>query len=90
MRPKLLDLHSVMLNLQDPNVTMTEVRTLFDGVLAEYKIMNQYIRTNSTIIHSPHFESALVKLQRGQAHVLSKEEAKSVESLLVGHFCIPC
>lgn len=85
LRIKLLDLQSVMLSLQRPDITLSQVRALFDGVLSEFKVMNHYIKADSDILHSPDFENAIVKLQRDQVHALTEDETKSVECLLVCH-----
>jgi hypothetical protein len=57
------------------------MRALFDLVIVRNPTMNKYIAPNADIIHSPKFESALVKLSKGQAHTLDAEEKESVEKL---------
>lgn len=42
---------------------MAQVRQLFDGVMAKFPEMKEYISKNSAILHSPAFETAVVKIQ---------------------------
>ena len=72
-----------MLALQNPLITMAQVRILFDGVMDKYPRMNKYLKPDSEIVHSPHFESALVKLGLGKASDLTKAELTAVQSLKV-------
>lgn len=78
------DFHSVMFALQSESCTMGQVRKLFDGIMRRYPTMDHYIHPTSEIIHSPLFESALVKLESGQA--LTEEEKVAAQGLLVGVF----
>lgn len=79
---KLLDpLHQVTLQLQNPSMTFGQLRVLFDYVMQEYPTMNLYIASDSAIIHSPHFETALVKISSRQEHTLTQEERVCVEKL---------
>ena len=73
--------HRVTLELQNPNITFARMRGLFDHVMLNYATMNQYIATNSTIVHSPCFESALAKISSNQSQALTDEEKESVEKL---------
>jgi hypothetical protein len=81
LRTQTLPLHKVTLNLQSKTITFAQMRALFDLVIVRNPTMNKYIAPNADIIHSPKFESALVKLSKGQAHTLDAEEKESVEKL---------
>ncbi|DAZ95783.1 TPA: hypothetical protein N0F65_010285 [Lagenidium giganteum] len=60
---RLKDLDSVCAKLQGEDRTLTEVRLLFDACLAKYPIMPRYLLPAADIMHSPTFESAVVKIQ---------------------------
>ena len=55
---------------------------MFDALKVDYPTMGFYISTDSLIVHSPHFESGLVKLQRGKG-ALTDEEVIALEDLQV-------
>ena len=55
---------SITMHLQKDGINMYEVRVLFDAAIEEYPIMSKYLSTTAKIIHSPDFESGLVKLIR--------------------------
>lgn len=59
---KMQKLNSVMLKLQEENVTLLTVRKLFDYTLKSFPTMETYLSPSAHIVHSPAFESAIVKL----------------------------
>ena len=81
LRPVLQNLHSMMDSLQDPHITMADVRVLFDVVMEKYPKMNNHLKEDSAIILSPAFESALVKLQQDRCGDFTSEE-EAVKSLV--------
>ena len=81
IRPTLQNLQQVTLKLQDQTITFREMRVLFDYVMQEYPTMNLYISQDAQIIHSPDFESALVKISQHQEQTLNENERASVEKL---------
>ena len=60
---------------------MADVRGLFDKVLEDYPEMVTYLGTNAKIIHSPKFESAIVKIQEKMHDTLDDEELAAVAVL---------
>jgi hypothetical protein len=58
---------------------MSEVRLLFDSVVADYPIMGKYLKPTSKIVHSAAFENGLVKLASGE--ILSPTEAAALKPL---------
>ncbi|KAE9009828.1 hypothetical protein PR002_g15522 [Phytophthora rubi] len=56
---------SVCKRLQCEATTLSEVRLLFDSVVADYPIMGDYLKPTSKIVHSAAFEGGLVKLAYG-------------------------
>jgi len=78
----LRNLSSVMASLQRYDCSLSEARILFDSVLAKYPSMNVYISTDSDILHSPTFDSGVIKILRGEG-CFTDEELDAVASLLI-------
>ncbi|OWZ01240.1 hypothetical protein PHMEG_00027413 [Phytophthora megakarya] len=78
-------LNSVCKHLDDTD--MAQVRLLFDSGKAEYPVMSDYLKAGAKIVHSPVFESAIVKTINGQA--LTNAETKSLEAFKVTNPSIP-
>ncbi|KAH9134321.1 hypothetical protein LEN26_006825 [Aphanomyces euteiches] len=57
---------SVSKHLQKDDVGMPNVRTLFDGLIDLYPTMASHIGRDASIVESPSFENAIVKLQNGE------------------------
>jgi hypothetical protein len=74
---------SVTKFLQLRTATMSEVRTLFDQLIADYPFFESLIGKNASIIKYPDFENALVKLQNGNFCDLTIEEKYNVKWLEV-------
>ena len=74
-------LNSVTVALQDSAIDMADVRGFFDKVLEDYPEMVTYLGTNAKIIHSPKFESAIVKIQEKLHDTLDDEELAAVAVL---------
>ncbi|RLN92966.1 hypothetical protein BBJ28_00024164 [Nothophytophthora sp. Chile5] len=72
-------LDSVCKWLQCEATTLSEVRLLFDSVVADYPIMGEYLIPMSKIVHSPAFENGLAKLASGGS--LSGTEAAALKRL---------
>ncbi|KAG6612559.1 WD repeat-containing protein 91 [Phytophthora cinnamomi] len=51
--------------LQHERITVTDVRLPFDSVVAGYPVMAEHVRASAKVVHSPLFESALVKVGNG-------------------------
>jgi hypothetical protein len=49
-------------SLQDPERTLSEVRSIFDKMLEHYPTMARHLSANGVIVHSPDFENAIVKV----------------------------
>ena len=56
-------LQPVTLKLQESSCTILEVRRIFDYLLEKYPVMERYLSSSAAIIHSPDFESGLIKVQ---------------------------
>ena len=62
---------------------MSEVRAIFDALLARYPEMNGYISKLGKIVHSPNFETGLVKLQDDEWEDLSTQEGLLMRPFLL-------
>ena len=80
---KLDPLESVTKSLQHEGRTVSEVRILFDAVIENYSGTATRLFSSAEIVHSPEFESAVVKLQQGNTLALSREEEISITRLLI-------
>lgn len=74
-------LNSVTKALQRKSLDLGDVRTLFDEVIKLHPLMTKYLAVDAKIVHSPHFENAVVKILDGQQNKLSAAEAASVVKL---------
>ena len=57
-------LDSVMVKLQSSDVNLSDVRKLFDSCIKAFPAMAPQLCSDAKIVHSPEFESGLVKLIR--------------------------
>ncbi|ETO99522.1 hypothetical protein F441_23063 [Phytophthora nicotianae CJ01A1] len=78
---KLGDLDSVCVKLQSEELTLADVRLLFDAVVVKYPVTASYLKADASIVHSPVLERAVVKVQ-GDRRLQADEEA-AVEPILV-------
>ena len=73
---------SVTKFLQRENVTLLDVRVLFDSVISKYPQLDN-LSDHSPFIHSKVFETALVKIQDGKVNKLDVDEVASTKCLQV-------
>ena len=76
-----LKFESVTKLLQRENLDMADVRMVFDGVIQKYPLTSVYLSATADIVHSPVFESAIVKIQNSETPSISFDETESVLSL---------
>lgn len=70
---------SVTLKFNESDCTLSDVRAIFDGVCAEYPSLAAHgLTPDAKTVHSPHFESGIVKLQDNQGDTLTPEEESAV------------
>ena len=62
----LTTLDSITKALQREDISMADVRTLFDDLVDVYPDMKQHLAVDAAIVLSPSFEKAVVKVQRGK------------------------
>jgi hypothetical protein len=82
---ELKDLESVTLSLQDPKMTLSDVRLLFDEVLYRFPSMVGYLSKDATIVHSYHFENGIVKVLDDKEDQLVEKEKSDLECFLVSN-----
>ncbi|KUF77507.1 hypothetical protein AM587_10002609 [Phytophthora nicotianae] len=56
---------SVCKRLQRDETDMAEVRLMFDALLTEYPVMAEHLRPTAKVVHTPTFESGVVKVITG-------------------------
>ena len=71
-------LDSVTKMLQSNDLTVADVRDLFDGVIEKFPAMVGHLGASAAIVTCPNFESGVVKLLRGTIGALSKKEAAAL------------
>ncbi|GMF31787.1 unnamed protein product [Phytophthora fragariaefolia] len=54
--------HSVTIKLQAEDLTLADVRALFDSVAQHFPSMKPKVSASASIVHSPTFEAAIVKV----------------------------
>ncbi|OWY95672.1 hypothetical protein PHMEG_00034260, partial [Phytophthora megakarya] len=71
---------SVSKMLQSEGLTLLDARDLFDGLLEARPSMTNCLAPNAAIVHSPEFETAVVKVLAGKQELL--DELAALEPLL--------
>ncbi|GMF19532.1 unnamed protein product [Phytophthora fragariaefolia] len=54
--------NNVCKRLQRETTGMTEVRVMFDALIAEYPVMAEHLRATAKIVHTPAFETGVTKM----------------------------
>ena len=67
-------MESINKKLQADDTTLADVRALFDHVIDSFPTATPRLQPDANIVHSPDFESGLVKLQLGNNNALSRSE----------------
>jgi hypothetical protein len=65
---------STTIALQHSERNLEEVRVIFDEMLIHYPTMDYYLASNGSIVHSPDFENAIVKVIADDIDSLSNAE----------------
>jgi hypothetical protein len=82
VREHLCDFNLITKKLQDPSISLLDVRVIFDEVISSYPSMNCYLAKDADIVINPFFESAICKLLLNQHSLLSCEERSAVLPLV--------
>ncbi len=80
---KFAELNNVTKALQRSNITMSEVRSLFDQVIEEFPITEFRLGPKAKTVHQPEFEWAIIKIQDERTTELSQDEMKAVHNLKI-------
>jgi len=78
----LKNFESVSKSLQDDILDMAEAQALFDAIVEKYPSMDKYLKQTSDIVHSPNFESGIVKILNKEIRGLTVVEERSVMCFL--------
>ena len=79
-------LHEVTETLQNHDqskMNWLKARNIFSGVMEDYPIMTQYLSPDADIVHSPHFEKAIVKVMKGNIDSLDEFEEQSIKKFKI-------
>ncbi|KAL0228942.1 hypothetical protein GEMRC1_013562 [Eukaryota sp. GEM-RC1] len=78
------DFDSITKFLQKDGTSLSASKSAFSILHAKYVTMNTYTMYNppSSIVHSPHFENAIIKISEGNESCLTIHERNSVSRLL--------
>lgn len=73
----------ITLKLQDPSISLFEVRLIFDEVISSYPSMEFHLGADAPIVKHPSFESAICKVLSQQQDLLSDEERRAVSPFVI-------
>ena len=66
---------------KDPSLSLANARSLFDGTLEIVPELDSKLGQQAKVIHSPSFESGIIKLLRDQVTELTEPEIKALKCL---------
>ncbi|KAG2809796.1 hypothetical protein PC119_g7503 [Phytophthora cactorum] len=72
-------LQSASVKLQSEDLTLADVRTLFDSVGQRFRSLKMKPSATASIVHSPTFEAAVVKVTNGEVARLTTIEPRAVK-----------
>ena len=79
----LSNFQSVTKKLQDPCITMNQVRAIFDGVIELYPVMKSYLIADAKIVQNATLEQEIVKVLDGQEELLTAFEKNALKPFLL-------
>jgi hypothetical protein len=80
---QLSDFNLITLKLQDPRISLLEVRLLFDEAISCYPSMEFHLAEDARIVKHPSFESAICKVLSQQQNLLSDEERRAASRFVL-------
>ena len=83
------EFEKITLQLQKPATTLSDVRAIFDVAIEQYPSLNFYLKANAQIVHSPAFESGIVKVLDGEVEQLTEAERDSIKCFSQGTDAMP-
>lgn len=79
--PHLAKFADISHNLQRKGLLLDKARFYFNAIVKDYPSMHKYLAPDTSIVHNPTFESAIVKLLQNQERDLSDFERCAVQVL---------
>ncbi|ETI51619.1 hypothetical protein F443_05084 [Phytophthora nicotianae P1569] len=79
---QLADAQSVAMKLQCKDLNLLDARDLLNGLLEVMPTFGDYLAPNAEIMHSPDFESGVVKVLGSQVKKLTRAERSSLQPFL--------
>jgi hypothetical protein len=76
LRQHLCEFNIITKQLQDPSISLLDVRLIFDEVIGSYPEMEFYLAKDAKIVKHPSFESAICKVISNQQSLLDFEERR--------------
>jgi len=76
---ELVEIEKVVKQLQATDINLADVRDAFDGLIAKYPGMENYLSRDADIVLSKHFENAVVKVLMNQESLLSPHEKNAIK-----------
>lgn len=76
---------SINKNTQADDTTLPDVHGLFNHVIDSFPVSAPRLKTDSNIVHSPNFESCLVKLQLRNKNGLTRSERVAFRKIQAHH-----
>lgn len=70
----LSDFESVTIELQKSSTDLIDARVLFDTLISKYVETSEYLSSDAAIVHSPDFETGIVKILSSQEDAMTLEE----------------
>lgn len=71
-------------------MSLTEAQKLFAGVVKSVPSPRARLSARSSLVDNPQFESAIVKVQRGEEKALKIGERKEIQHFRFGYSKIDC
>lgn len=83
IQTQLDDFNMITLKLQDPSISLLEVRLIFDEVVASYPSMKFHLAEDARIVKHPSFETGVCKVLSKQHDILSDQERRVLAPFIV-------
>jgi len=77
------DFNLITLKLQDPSISLLDVRLIFDEVISCYPSMEFHLAKDARIVKHPSFESAICKVLSQQQNLFSDEERRAASPFVL-------
>ena len=75
-------LNELTIYLQKSHINLADVRKCFDKVTLKHQKMKKFLDVNAPIVHSPKFDTAVIKVLNENEETLDDEEREFISSLI--------